>query len=416
MKTIIIFLISISTVLAEQYNLEKCIQEAKSKSSLSKQKDYYNNQSELNNRNINTNWLPKINMDGQITYQSDVFALPFKIPNVTINEIPHEQYKVNLNVNQMVYDGGLISSLFQKNDAENLSNSMQVESNLDKIKDRVIKNYLNVITLKKSLEIIAIAQIRLDYEKDRISSMLQNGVATKGMIAKFDLEINKLNQKMINASNDLVKINNSMRELTGLDIDLNSYILPNEPEKINSEINRKELKVMEEKKNIMEASKKATESSILPKVFLFAQGGFGSPNQFNMFETNGSLYYMVGVKLNWELLDWNNSSRNSEILEINKQIIDTEKDNLEDMIIIEQIIANNEIKKYEELIINDAKQSELQKIIVDERKNQLDNGTTSINDYLIELNALTEIELNIELHKINLLYSKINLQNISGNY
>lgn len=416
MKKLIIFLLTISFSYSEQYDLDRCIKEAITKTSLSKQKEFYSKQTELTEKNINSNWLPKISMDGQFTYQSDVFALPFKIPNVTINEIPQEQYKINLNINQMVYDGGLTNSLNQKNEAESQSNLMQVESNLDKIKDRVIKNYLNAITLKKSLEIIAIAQIRLDFEKDRISSMLQNGVATKGMIAKFDLEINKLNQKMINALNDLVKINNSLEELTGLDIDLNSYILPNEPEKINKEINRKELKVMEEKMNILEASKKTSESSILPKVFVFAQGGYGAPNQFNMFETNGDLYYIAGVKLNWELWDWNNSSRNSEILEINKQIIDSEKDNLEDMLRIEQIIANNEIKKYEELIINNLKQLELQQIIVDEKKNQLDNGTTSVNDYLIELNALTEIELNIELNKINLLYSKINLQNIGGNY
>ena len=409
-------MLAVSFTYSEQYDMERCIKEALTKTSLSKQKDLYSRQAEFNKKNISSNWLPKINLDGQFTYQSDVFALPFKIPNVTINEIPKEQYKINLNINQMVYDGGLTNSLIQKNEAESQSNSMQVESNLDKIKDKVIKNYLNAIILKKSLEIIAIAIVRLDFEKDRVISMLQNGVATKGMIAKFDLEINKLNQKMINASNDLVKINNSMKELIGLDIDLNSYILPKEPEIINREINRKELKVMEEKMKLMEASKKTSESTILPKVFLFAQGGYGAPNQFNMFETNGDLFYIAGVKINWELWDWNNSTRNSEILEINKQIIESEKDNLEEMIRIEQLVARNEINKNEELFINATKQLELQKIIIEERKSQLDNGITTINDYLIELNALTDFELNIELHKINLLYSKINLQNIGGNY
>lgn len=416
MKKIIIFLISVTSVFADQYDLDKCINAAKSKSSINKQIEYYSKQTELNSNNINSNWLPKINLDGQVTYQSDVFSLPFSIPNIAINEIPQEQYKINLNINQLIYDGGLTGAANQKSEAERHSNILMVESNLDKIKDRIIKYYLNAIILKHSLSIIDNAIFRLEAEKNRISSMVQNGIATKGMIAKFDIEINKIKQKKISADNDLKKLNYTLSELTGLQIDSSSYVIPIEPNQINMELNRKELKYLEDKKIILDESINIAESTLLPKVFLFAQGGFGAPNQFNMFDTDGSIYYIAGVKFNWEFWDWNNSQRNSQILEINKQMIDSEKENLEEVLRLEQIAANSEIAKYEELYIQDLKLISIQKIVVDERKNQLDNGTSTINDYIIELNALTDIELNIELNKINLIYSKINLQNISGNY
>ncbi|GAB1372420.1 hypothetical protein MASR1M45_24820 [Candidatus Kapaibacterium sp.] len=103
MRLIIMLMLLLSVTLQSQVvELSTCIDAAKQKSSLSRQAEYYNKQMQLKNENINSNWLPKINADAQASYQSEVLALPFRIPNISITEIPKEQYRITLSASQML--------------------------------------------------------------------------------------------------------------------------------------------------------------------------------------------------------------------------------------------------------------------------------------------------------------------------
>lgn len=416
MRLIIMLMLLLSVTLQSQViELSTCIDATKQKSSLSRQAEYYNKQMQLKNENINSNWLPKINADAQASYQSEVLALPFRIPNISITEIPKEQYRITLSASQMLYDGGASSLIISKNVSETNSEILHSEINLDRVKDNVIRHYLTALMLKNSIKITENALKRLDDEKTKLIAIKKSGLATESMINKLDIEIMKVSQKKLNLDTEINSSLVTLQELTGLNIQ-SSMLVPPQINYANKENKRRELELFESKKKTLDVAIQSSNINLIPKLILFAQGGYGAPNPMNMFETKGDFFYIAGIKLNWELWDWNNGGRNTEILEINKQVIQTERENFEQNIQIQSKAIISEIEKYENMLKQDLKIIELQKNVVEERKIQLAGGTTTLFEYLNELNSLTELELNYEIHKMQLLNAGINLQNITGNY
>ncbi|GAB1372419.1 hypothetical protein MASR1M45_24810 [Candidatus Kapaibacterium sp.] len=269
--------------------------------------------------------------------------------------------------------------------------------------------------LKNSIKITENALKRLDDEKTKLIAIKKSGLATESMINKLDIEIMKVSQKKLNLDTEINSALVTLQELTGLNIQ-SSMLVPPQINYANNENKRRELELFESKKKTLDVAIQSSNINLIPKLILFAQGGYGAPNPMNMFETKGDFFYIAGIKLNWELWDWNNGGRNTEILEINKQVIQTERENFEQNIQVQSKAIISEIEKYENMLQQDLKIIELQKNVVEERKIQLAGGTTTLFEYLNELNSLTELELNYEIHKMQLLNAGINLQNITGNY
>ena len=73
-----------------------------------KQKDLIKQTANLNIENLNKGYLPQFSfvLSGQASYQSDVTQLNIPIPNVKIEPLSKDQYKVLGDVSQLIYDGG----------------------------------------------------------------------------------------------------------------------------------------------------------------------------------------------------------------------------------------------------------------------------------------------------------------------
>jgi outer membrane protein TolC len=92
---------------------------------------------DLHIRNINASWMPQLSLGGQATYQSDVTHVNIPVPGITIPEARKDQYKLSLDINQTIYDGGYSSSQKALEQASLLTESQQVEIELYQLKDRI---------------------------------------------------------------------------------------------------------------------------------------------------------------------------------------------------------------------------------------------------------------------------------------
>jgi len=412
----ILILLGNATLQSQSVKLEDLLAKAVQFAPINSQINYYKQSGRLVESTLQSGYYPKLTLDAQASYQSDVFAIPINLPNLSMQQIPKEQYKSSVNINQMIYDGGVISNLISKSEIDSKVNVKNVESNLTKIRDNVIKLYFSILEIQDNITIIENYNQKLSSDRNKFKIMLENGTATKGIISKFDLESIKLKQKISMLELDLQVIKKNLSELCNFDVNSLQFEIPTEPVVDYNVIKRPEIESLELKKSSLDAGKSLAKSTLLPKIYLFAQVGIGSPNPFNMFEIKNSAFYMTGIRLNWEIYDWSVASKNSEMLEINSKIIDSEKDNFTQNL---RIAINNyegELEKFTNMVGDDLEMIEIQNRIVSERKLQLENGTVGATDYFIELNTLLDLELNMELHKTKLLNAKINLQNISGNY
>lgn len=113
----IICTLSFSGIAAQvTVTLDECQQLARENYPLIKRYDLIRQTTDFTVSNIMKGWLPQISAAAQATYQSDVMTLPDALQGMLAQQgydvkgLKKDQYRVAIDVNQTVYDGGLISN------------------------------------------------------------------------------------------------------------------------------------------------------------------------------------------------------------------------------------------------------------------------------------------------------------------
>ncbi|HPI19762.1 MAG TPA: TolC family protein [Candidatus Kapabacteria bacterium] len=416
-KILIIFLIfQCSIALSQTVTLEECQKSARENSSYFKQLEKFKNINELEERNSYFSYLPQFSVEGQASYQSEVFSLPIKIPTIKIPEVAKDQYQLSIALNQIIWDGGTISKAKDISNSVAELNALNSETKLYKTKELVNTLYFSILILKENQNKLNAALNILNANLKQVNSLVENGVLLKSASDAIQVEIIKLNQNIQSVEKD-IKSNIEVLETVTLQKDLASmvFILPSVSENY-TEINRPEIKLLEKNTEVYDKNKELIFTTLMPKFFFFAKAGYASPNTLNFFEQDFSSFYILGLKMAWNPFDWGNNQRKREITEINKQNIEFDTEELNKSINSSLIKEKNDISKYNEMINEDRKIIEIQKEIVNEKFSMLKNGTVTTAEYISDFNSLLQSQINLETHKIMLINSKINLLTKTGNF
>lgn len=100
---------------AQTVTIDECQQLAHENYPLIRQYDLIRQTTDHTVSNIAKGWLPQISAMAQATYQSDVMTLPDPLQNMLggqgydVKGLKKDQYRAGIDINQTVYDGGLIS-------------------------------------------------------------------------------------------------------------------------------------------------------------------------------------------------------------------------------------------------------------------------------------------------------------------
>ena len=120
----------------ETLTLEQCYQWSRENYPLIKKQELIKKSEQYTTKNALKGWLPQIQIVGQATYQNDVTQFPVKLPNVSVDPLSKDQYKVYADVSQTIYDGGNIKNQKKIAKAQSEIQSQQTEVELDKLKER----------------------------------------------------------------------------------------------------------------------------------------------------------------------------------------------------------------------------------------------------------------------------------------
>ena len=176
---------------------------------------------------------------------------------------------------------------------------------------------------------------------------------------------------------------------------------------------RPELELFQLKKEEIEGNEALIMKQHLPKILGFATGGCGNPG-LNMLDNSFQPFYVVGVKLNWQVFDWNSNKKQRESLSINKDIIDIESETFKLNTTIELNQQQKEIDKLETFITSDLEIINLRKEVLKAADSQLKNGVITSSAYITELTNLYEDENTLVKHNIQLQLAKANYKVING--
>lgn len=394
-------------------NIEQCYDLAKKNYPLVKQMELISKTSDYTIQNASKGYLPQISVSGQATYQSDVTGLPINIPNV--EKLSKDQYKLYADLNQVVFDGGVINQQqkIQKANAEVEQEKIEVE--LYKLKERINQLYFGMLMIDGQLAQVELLRKDINTGLEKVNAGISNGVALKTNATTLRAELLKAEQKVI----ELKSARKGFISALGLFINqtLDENVSLEEPqiaETVAETINRPELKLFEIQNKLIDTQSKLIIRKNLPKLGLFGQAGYGRP-ALNMLNNKLDTYYIGGVRFNWVLTGFYTMKNERQLLDVNRKMIDIQKETFlfNTNVVLSQ--QNSELNKLRELMHVDNQIIELRTEIKNTAKVQLENGVISSNDYLREINAEDQARQNLLLHEIQLLMAGYNYKTTSGN-
>ena len=405
-----IFLFFIGLINAQEtITLEQCYQWSRKNYPLIKKQELIKKAEQYTTENALKGWLPQVNITAQATYQNDVTQFPVKLPNVNVEPLSKDQYKVFADVSQTIYDGGNIRN--QKNLAKIQSKvqNIQTEVELDKLKERINQLYFGILQTNKQWTQLQFTKLDIKEGIKKAEAQLKNGVIFRSNLDVLKAELVKIEQKEIELQAIKQNFVQMLSYFIKKNIDENTQLETPEKILLTKNNNRSELKLFDAQKQLLETQRKIINTKNTPKLGAFFQGGYGKPG-FNMLKNEFDIFYIGGIRLNIPISGFYTQKNDLALLENQSQDIEIQRENFlfnQNFIEIQQ---RNDLEKIQNLIDKDNELIELRKNIKTASLAQLENGVINTNDYLREVTAEEQAILTKITHEIQYLLTQYNLK------
>lgn len=364
--------------------------------------------------NITSGYLPSVTIYGQYSTQSDVTKIPLRIPEMTIPEIEKEQYKVFAEVNQVIYDAGLISGQRKLAEAQYESERENLEVELYKIKERVSQIFFGILLLDGQISQLNLLLSDLDAGLKKSETAYTNGTLLKSNYESLKAEILKTQQKKTELLNAKEAYIEALSLFINQPIKGDIVLLIPDLRGTNSNISRPELDYFRARSTVMSLQNRIINSKNLPKLNVFLNAGYGSP-ALNMLDPNSDTYYIAGLKFIWPFSGLYNLSREKSLNKISIETIANQQETFLLNTRIQIAQQNREIQKYKNLLETDDEIIQLRENVAEASLKQLENGVITTSDYVREVNAADNARQSRIIHQIHLSMAQYNFNLITGN-
>ena len=411
---LILFAETVSAQTINQLSLSQAYDLAQKNYPVIKQKDLVKQTEDLTIENLRKGYLPQPAVSGQATYQSDVTGIDISLPGVNIQSPAKDQYKVLADVNQVVYDGGLIKQQQKATQLNTEVEEQKIEVELYKLKDRINEIYLGVLFLDEQIKQADLIKQDIQVGIKQVEAQVINGVVLKSNLNVLKAQLLQTDQRVI----ELKASRKGLIETLGLFLDqqlaenivLEKPVISSTP---SNEISRPELKLYSDQSKLIQQQNKLVTAKNLPKASLFAQGGYGRPG-LNLLKNEFDWFYIAGVRFNWPLGGLYTLKKEKQLNEVNRKIIDVQKETFLLNTNTQLKQQHCEIDKYDQLVETDKAIIDLRVHVKEAAVAQLQNGVITANDYLREVNAEDQARQSLITHQIQLLQAEINYQTMLG--
>lgn len=409
---LLIFLLSLAASAQSKLTLEECYQLANKNYPLAKQNALLNQKANFEIESANKAKLPKIDLNAQATYQSEVIGLPIALPGVESQN--KDQYRATLDVNQIIYNGGIIDANSKLKQAQSKTQQQQVEVNLYQLKFRINQNYFAILLLQEKRELLVSKNELLAFKIKEVKSGVKFGAILPASELILEAEMLKIQQQLTEIRFERKKMLQNLSEL--MMIEINSDVQMVQPESTFevAKNDRPELTYFDLYNEQLDSSKEVIAKSVLPKLNAFGQAGYGNPG-LNMLDNSFQSFYIVGVKANWNIFDWSKNKKDLSALDIAKEIVQSERETFTVNNSIEQKQLLNESEKLAELLKSDQQIIETREKIVKSANAQMQNGVITTAEYLIEVTNLFEAKNALKTHEVQRSLSISNYNTAVGN-
>jgi outer membrane protein TolC len=398
---------------AQTLSIEDCYNLSKQNYPLVKQRELLMKSKEYTVDNLSKGYLPQVGIFGQASYQSAVTELPIKLPGVTVPSLSKDQYKLYAEVNQVLFDGGIVKQQKLSQEANAVVELQKIEVELYKLKERVNQLYFGILLADEQLKQTEILSKDIQSALKKAEAGLANGVAYKSNVDVLKAELLKVSQRVTEIRSNRKAFTDMLGLLIGQELNETTVLIKPSNPGVSTQLKRPELLTFEQQTKTLEIQSDLIRAKNMPKLNLFLQGGYGRP-ALNFLSNSFEPYYIGGIRLNWNLSGLYTFKKDKAILEISRSNIELQKELFRFNTGFTLKQQSVEVNKLQELLSGDDEIILLRTNVKQAASAQLQNGVISSSDYLRELNAEELARENKVMHEIQLLLAIYNQRTVSG--
>jgi len=411
-RKIMLSLVMLPTAIMAQ-TLEECQQAAERNYPLIKQYGLIEKTTQLTVANIQKGWLPQVSASAQATYQSDVMSWPDQMKTMMtgmgtdMKGLTKDQYRVGIDVNQTLFDGGVISSQKAIARQQGKVQEAQTEVQLYNVRKRVNEMYFSLLMLDEQIVLNHDMQELLAGNERKLQAMVKSGTAAESDWQSVKAERLKVMQQATSLESQKRMLTMMLSTFCGIETNIiQKPLVKAEYGELMSENHRPELRALDAQIGLLNAQEKALNAALMPKLGVFAQGYYGYPG-LNMFEDmmshKWSLNGIIGARLTWNIGALYTRKNDKAKLQLQRDLTESNREVFLFNNRMEQLQQSEEISRYKQLMNDDAEIISLRAAVRKAAESKLSHGIIDVNDLLREINQENAARVQQSIHEIEML-------------
>ncbi len=419
----LLFLLMLPLTMQAQ-TLQECQEAAEHNYPLIRQYDLIGKTTQLTVENIGKGWLPQVSASAQTTLQSDVASWPEQMQSVyqqmglNMKGLKKDQYRIGIDVNQTVYDGGVIRSQKEIAQRQGAIEEAQTEVTMYQVRSRVNEMYFALLLLDEQITLNADLQELLLSSEKKLESMFKHGTAAESDYLSVKAERLNMVQQATNLQAQRRTLALMLSTFCGIEVQQVQKPVQYSAMSSQQSMQRPELKVIEAQLRLADAQEKSLDAALMPKVGVFAQGFYGYPG-YNMFDDmmrhRWSLNGMVGARLSWNIGALYTRKNDKAKIQLQREMATTSRDVFLFNNNLEQMQQNENMERYRRLMADDDEIIALRSSVRKAAESKLAHGIIDVNDLLKEINAENNAQVQKSIHEIEMLKEMYNLKITTNN-
>lgn len=412
MKKIVIALLMLPMSALGQ-TLDECQQAAEKNYPLIQQYGLIEKTTRLTIVNIQKGWLPQVSAQAQATYQSDVTAWPNEMKTmmsgmgIDMQGLTKDQYRVGIDVQQTIYDGGVIGSQKRIAREQGKVQTAQNEVNIYHIRKRVNEMYFGLLLIDEQIKLNNDLQTMLAGNENKLESMTKRGTAAESDLQSVKAERLNAVQKATELASQKQMLQRMLSTFCGMEVtEVRKPQVKADGGGVMAENRRPELKALDAQLSVLNAQEKALNAALMPKVGVFAQGFYGYPGM-NMFEDmmrhKWSWNGIIGARITWNIGALYTRKNDKAKLQLQRNMTENSREVFLFNNYLDQIQQNEDIARYQKLMAQDGEIISLRQAVRKAAESKLAHGIIDVNDLVREINQENAACVQQSVHEIEML-------------
>ena len=392
--------------------LEECQQAAERNYPLIQQYDLISRTTDLTVANIQKGWLPQVSASAQATYQSDVVSWPDQLKSVytsmgiDMKGLRKDQYKVGIDVSQVVYDGGTISSQKEIARRQGAVDEAQTEVTMYQVRRRVNEMYFGLLLLDEQIRLNGDLQTVLESNERKLKAMSEHGTAAESDYLSVKAERLNVRQQAGDLQSQRRSLAAVLSTFCGIEVKNVEKPAPSATPSQQQSGLRPELRAIDAQLRLADAREQSLKAALMPKLSVFASGFYGYPG-YNMFEDmmsrKWSLNGMIGARLSWNIGALYTHKNDKAKIQLQRDMAETSRRVFLFNNNMEQMQQNENIARYRSMMKDDEEIIALRSSVRKAAESKLSHGIIDVNDLVKEINAENTARVRQTMHEIEML-------------